>query len=120
MKQAYIILAYQTLDSLSENDKIPYSTLWDLFQLKRQLHPHVDFFNERLEVIKKKYIPYADEKGEISGKHLEDYSKDIEELGNTEVDADKITKPTIKLKDLPGITLKFMEATSNFINYEKE
>ena len=119
MKQSVIFSAYQTLESFSENDKFSYSVLWDLFQLKTTLKPHVDFFNERMDVIKQKYLPMANDKGELSGEPLTQYLDEVNELGNMDVKI-KIDKPTLSLKDMPGITIKIMDSLNAFVNFSKE
>ena len=119
MKQFKIINAYQFINTLSENDKLSYDTLWNLFQLKKLLQPHVDFFNEQLEKLKSKYLPKADENGTIEGETLVAYQNDISELSNMDKEIE-IKKFTLKLKETPGLTLKAMDALEDFVEFEKE
>ena len=118
MKQYKIINAYQFIESLSNNDKFSCDILWELFQLKKKLQPHVDFFNERTEAIRTKYIPLADENGQLTGEPLQDYVTELNELNAMEKDID-IEKFTVKLGDIPGLTLKMMESLEDFIDFEK-
>ena len=120
MKQSKIINAYEALKTFANNDKLSYDTLLDLFQLKNQLQSHIDFFDERHNAIKDKYRPLADENGNISGEALENYTKDFNELANMEKDISAISKPIIKVKEAPGLTLVVMDALQDFVTFEKE
>ena len=120
MKQSKIIEAYKMLDSFSDNSTLSYSVLWDLYQLKKSLQIHMDFFNSQLELIRNKYISFADENGNISGEPYQNYLNDIAQLGDMDKDVSSILKPTIKLSEFPGITMKTMDAIGDFVNFEKE
>lgn len=119
MKQLKIINAYEVLESLSENDKLSYEALWDLFQLKKCLQPHFDFFQERVDALRAKYTPLADEHGQLTGQAMQDYAKEMNELGNMDKEVD-FTTLHMSLKDVPGLTLRTLEDLEPFIEFTKE
>jgi hypothetical protein len=120
MKLYKIVNANQFIDSLSDNDKLSYSVLWDLFQLKKKISPYVEFFNQQMEKVKAEYAPQADENGQIKGEVLQNYIEKINEIGELDKPFEDYEKCTIKLKEISGITLKTMIALEDFINFEKE
>jgi len=119
MKQNKIIYAYQSLENLANNDRFSCGVLWNLFQLKKRLQPHVDFFNERTDAIKAKYLPFADENGQITGEQMKQYSKEIYDLENMdkEIESEKFT---VSIKEVPGLTLKMLESLEDFIDFTNE
>ena len=120
MKQYKIINAYRALNALSNNDRFSYEVLWSLYQLKKDLQPHAEFYDEALNKINQKYSQYADENGMIKGDPFKEYSIQLSELEQMEKDVSDIDKPVLKIKDMPGISLQVVEALEDFIEFQKE
>jgi len=120
MKLYKIINANQFIESLADNDKLSYDALWNLFQLRKKIQPHVEFFNTQVEKLRQSYVPQADENGQISGEVLESYAQKVNEIGDIDKPIEGYEKFVLKLKETPGVTLKMMVALDDFIDFEKE
>lgn len=119
MKQIKIVKAYQNTNSIAGNKTIPAEVQWDIFQLRKKLSDHVDFYNEQSEAIRERYVPLADENGELRGKPFEDYMKEMNELNDMDKDVSGITKIIVPLAGITGITALEMEALEDFIDFKK-
>ena len=111
---------YKTTEKLSEDKNLSDSVLWCLFKLRKDLRVHTDFYEERLQDIKNKYMSYADENGQIHGDISDQYMKDVNELDNMDKDISDITKYDISIKEFKGITVHDMESLEPFINFTNE
>jgi len=115
MKNSQIIKAYNTLETLSAK-KIPDKTQWYIFQLRKSLLPHVEFFNERVETLKDKYRPFADNQGNLTGEKSTEFAQEIDDLNNMEKELE-INKFTLELTGETGITALEMEILDSFIDF---
>lgn len=111
---------YSATEKLSENKELSDSVLWCLYKLRKDLRIHVDFYKEREQDIKDKYISYVDENGQIHGEIMNQYLHELEDLNNMDKDVSNITKYTISLKDINGITVHDMESLEAFIEFTNE
>ena len=116
MKQFDIIRAFNTLEALS-NKKITDEAQWNIFKLRKSLLPHVEFFNERLDAIKDRYRPFADENENITGEKFHEFMSEFDELKNMDKELD-IKKFTLTLTGETGITAMEMETLDSFIDFE--
>jgi hypothetical protein len=114
MKQFDIIKAYKTLETLADNKNFNGKEQWDLYNLRKELRSHAEFQEEREKALYDKYISFADDKGQISGKPYADYLKDLEELNSMEIELD-IDKLSIRFVD--GMSFKDAEPLEDFIEF---
>jgi len=109
---------YNVTEKLSENKELSDSVLWCLYKLRKDLRIHIDFYKEREQDIKNKYMSYVDENGQIHGETMSQYLNEIKELNNMDKDVSNISKYTINIKDIHGITIHDMESLESFIEFE--
>ena len=119
MKQIKILNAYGVTEMLSKNDRLSVDALLALFKLRKFLQPYIEFAEERQQTIIEKYKQFIDEKGNITGEPFNNYTVEISELMETDIEIDPFEKRTIILKDDMGITLQMMEALEPFIEFDK-
>lgn len=113
MKQFKIINAYNNTEFLAKNDKLSEQELWDVFQLRKALLPHVEYQNEREEALKEKYADKIVD-GKLSGEPMENFIKDLTEINQLEKEVD-IPKIQIHLRE--GFTVLQMEALEDFVEF---
>ena len=115
MKQINIVNAYKLLDSFVNVDGLTDQEHWSLYQLRIKLRSHIDFYAEREQAIKDKYLSFASEDGTLEGAKANEYVKEIDSLNAMEVDFSDFVKPQIRLvKDISFITA---EQLSDFIEF---
>ena len=116
MKQHKIIRAYKATEEL---DKIEFSVdeQWQIYNLRKNLRPHVEFQQEREKAINEKYTQYADENSTITGQHYVDYIKEQQELNNMDVEYNY--EPVV-LKLKKGINFKTIEALEDFVEFKND
>ena len=114
MKQSKIIEAYNAAMTLSE---CPISEVeqWSIYKLRKALRPHFDFQLEREDALREKYQDYIDEEGRITGVEAQKFFKDMKEIGNLDIELEKIDKPKIMLTH--GITCKIIEQLEDFVEF---
>ena len=116
MKQNKIMEAYHATESMADNNNISHEDQWKIYQARKAMRPHIEFYEERTKAIQSKYVEYADENGTISGEPFRNYQKDIAELLDMEKDMEDYKVPTVKLVD--GINFKTIEALEGLIEFE--
>lgn len=117
MKQFKIIEAYKTTEAMANIDDIPASSQWKIYKLRKMLRPHVEFQDERMNAINQKYLRFADENNEIKGEPFLNYKKEIEELGNLEIELEDLP---ISMPLAKGINFKQIEALEGFIDFQAD
>ena len=117
MKQYKLIKAYKATETLSRNDKLPASTLWGLYNLRKKLFPHWEFQSEREEAMKKKYTQYADAEGNIRGEYYTDFVAELTELAEMDKDVEIGDKMKFVVKDDIGLTVDMMESLEDFVEF---
>lgn len=115
MKQHSIINSYKIMEQLANIQELSEDEQWSIYQLRKFLRSHYEFQLEREETIRKKYEPYADEKGNLSPDEAKKYLKEINDLGNMEIELDEFTKPKIRL--VKGISFLIAEQLEDFIEF---
>ena len=115
MKQINIINAYNALGSLADNKNFSSKDQWLIYKLHKELRSHFEFQQEQEANINNKYLPMADENGQITGEVYQNYVKEMFELKNMEVDMDfeKIDLPFVD-----GLSFKDIEPLEDFINFK--
>jgi len=115
MKQSKIINLYKLMETLASVQDLSSDEQWDIYQLRKTLRPHFDFQLEREEALRDKYVPLADEEGNIPAEEAQKYFKEMEELGNLEIELPEIIKPKIRL--VKGISFLTAESLEDFIEF---
>ena len=118
MKQSKIMSAYCATNILANSHELSKDQHWDIFCLRRNLKPHVEFYNEQSEAIDQKYLKLADENGKVFGKDAIAYRRELEELDNMEKDLGEIRK--IRIPMIDGINSAEMEAVEDFIEFYRD
>ena len=114
MKLFDIVSAYNTTNQLSEVKDLSPNDQWSIYKFRKDTKVHVDFYNEKIEEIKNKYLQYADKDGNLKGENFEEYIKEIEEINNIDIDFE-YEKKNIKLVN--GISFTIMENLENFFEF---
>ena len=114
MKQSKIITAYKAIEPLAKIDSLSEMDQWKLYQLRKALRPHYEFQAERETALAEKYKEFVNEEGRRIGEHAEAFIKDLNEIGNMEVDFD-YEKPRIPL--VRGIDFVTAESLDEFIEF---
>ena len=115
MKQNKINLAYVALGKLCENEALSEKSQWKIYMLRKKLRPYVEFYDERMAMITKKYREFADEEGKIDGIHALNFVKDRNELDELDIDINLGSKPSIGL--VKGIHCTDIEELEDFIEF---
>lgn len=114
MKLGKIVIAYNILKSLPDNDIFSEQNHFDLFMLMKSMKSYVEFAEERTNAIKGSYKEFANENGVIEGEHADQLIAEIDKLYETDVDAE------ISAIDLPfvkGINYKVMCDLDGIVNF---
>lgn len=114
MKQYKIILAYKATALLSECE-LSEKEQWELYKLRKILRSHYEFQEQRENAVREKYASFIDENGMISGEKAQEFAKDINAIGELEVEIEDFIKPEIKI--VKGITYKIIEPLEDFIEF---
>lgn len=114
MKQYKIINAYNATETLIDNDKLSIEDQWNLYKLRKSLRQYKEFYEERIEAIRQKYVSkVVDDK--LIGQDAVDFQNDIFDLDNMEIELDNIEQ--IKLKLQEGITVHIIESLEDFVEF---
>lgn len=116
MKQSVIIEAYNTMESLAENQNLTDDEQWEIYKLRKMLRPHFDFQKEREEQIKAKYLEFADKDGNVSKEIGQKYMDDLKAVADLDIEIEEFAKPEISNK---GINFLTMEKLDYFIEFVK-
>ena len=123
MEQYKIVNAYAITDSLSNSKDLTIAAKWALYSLRKDLSPHNSFYTEESRKLIEKYNGcYITEANTIRFEDNEkatEFRKEYNALDNFDVDLD-IKKYTLKLSDIPDITIKQIETLENFIEFIPE
>lgn len=114
MKQEKINSAYIALEKLSDNDELNEMEQWKIYNVRKALRPHVEFYDERRNQIKDKYMELSDN-GQLSGKPAQDYMADVQRLDELDVEIKEIDVPKIRL--VRGIKCTTIEAVEGFVEF---
>lgn len=113
MKYSTILDVYKATEALADK---PFTNQqqWDIYKFRKALREHKDFYEEREKAINEKYLPYADEKGILSGEKYLEYMKEKSELNNLDAEFtyDKFTLPIVD-----GINFKIIEPLEDYIEF---
>lgn len=119
MKQIKILQAYMATEQLANNNDIPNDIQWDIYQLRKMLYPHVEFYEDRANAIREKYREFASEDGTLTGDKADKFKNEIKELEDMDKEIDTSNKFIIRVNKGTGITALIMEALDEFITFEK-
>ena len=126
MKLSKIIAAYNVLETMT-NHLYDYKVAYQLYTLKKDMLPHVQFYAaEELKMVEKyaeknengKAVIRADGKFNfMSAEAKEGFLADSEALGNVTADW---SREVLKLPIAPMISMKQLEALDGFIEFGAE
>lgn len=114
MKQSKIIAAFNATTQLSELE-FSETEQWKIYKLRKFLRPHYDFQVEREQAIQQKYIDYIDEDGTIKGEEAKQFLKEINDIGDLEIELEDFTKTELHV--VKGVTFKLIEPLEDFIEF---
>ena len=114
MKQSKIITAYNTAEQLVECN-LTDQEQWEVCKLRQFLRPNYEFQQERENAIREKYSSFIDMNGMINGEKAQEFVKEINAIGDVEVELEERKKPQIKFTK--GITFKITEPLEDFIEF---
>lgn len=117
IKQGKIIKAYNATEKFSKDESISLEIKWKLYNMRRIMRPFYEFQSEQEVNIRNKYIQYADEKGNISGKPYTNFLSELEALSALDMDFDMPEKFSIILTDKSCFTVQDMEALEDFVDF---
>ena len=117
MKQFKIIQAFKATEDLVKVEDFSANDQWQIYTLRKNLRPHIEFQQEREKALADKYIKFADDKGNITGQHYIDYLKEQQELNNIDVE---YNHEPITLSLVKGITFKTIEALEEFVDFKND
>lgn len=115
MKQINIINAYNLLEELSNIKDLTEQEYWSLYNLRKKLRYHVEFYKEREEAIKSKYLEFVTDDGKLEGDKAREYLSEIEKLNNMESELEPVDKPEIRL--VKEISFTKAEQLEDFIKF---
>ena len=115
MKLSKIINAYRTLEILSDIEALTQNDQWNIYKLRSKLRTHIEFEQEQEKKIREKYIPFANEKGELNSEDTVKYMADMQKLVDMDVEIEEFTKPTIHF--VKGINCKITDPLEDFIEF---
>ena len=115
MKQYLINNALIATEQLALNENLTKQDQWNIYKIRKILRPYKEFYDERISALQQKYVKYADEEGRISGEPFAEFTKELEELNNFNVELEQFDRPEIQVVD--GISYKIMEPLEEFIEF---
>lgn len=115
MKQANIVNAYKTMESLAGVQGLSEQEQWSLYQLRKLLRKHFEFQMERESAIREKYTEFADENGNLANDKAREFLEDMRKIDEMEIELDEFTKP--KIHFAKGIPFTTAEALEDFIEF---
>lgn len=121
MKQSKINIAFSATEELIKQSDLSISGKWILFKVRKELSVHMDFFKDEMNKLLEEFHPSFENnmlKFESADKRIE-FEKRQKELENFEIKT-VFTKETLKLSDIPGITVPQMEMLQDFIEFNPE
>ena len=121
MKQIDIINAYTITEKLSENENLSINCKWVLYKLRKELLPHYEFYIEESRKLLNEY------ETEINGSSItfksealaKEYQSKQDVIDKFEVEFES-TKRSLKLSDIPNITIQQIETLDKFIEFIPE
>lgn len=114
MKQYKIIVAYKATELLVDCD-LSEKEQWELYKLRKILRSHYEFQQQREDAVREKYTSFIDENGMINGEKAQEFAKDINAIGDLDVEIEDFVKPKIRITK--GITCKIIEPLEDFIEF---
>lgn len=114
-----IAKALQATEELANNKSLPGAIHWKIFQLRKILHEHMDFYQERDTAIRDSYREFADENGTLTGEKADEFTREINDLNNMDkmIEFERFRIPSNKYE---GITASIMEQLDELIDFEPE
>lgn len=121
MKQIKIVDIYNATEDLSKANGLSINAKWVLFRLRKDLKVHYDFYVEE----SRKLLNKCD--GKIDGtsilfaseENAKEYQVKQSEIDNLDVKY-KVEKQSLKLSEVPSITVAQMETLGEFIEFVPE
>ena len=114
MKLSTIIQGFRATEELADKN-FTNEEQWQIYNLRKVLRSHVEFYKERENNINAQYIKFADSNGVLSGEKFIEYQNKKKELDDMETSVDY---QPIELPVIDGINFKTMEALENFITFK--
>ena len=120
MKQIDAANAYFVTDKLIQQKNLSIQGKWILYTLRKELNPAYEFYKKESRDLFNQYDTTAD--GNVinfkSPELAADYKKKQEDIDNLEID--NLEKKTLKLSDIPDITVEEIELLEKFIEFTPE
>ena len=120
MKQIKVINAYAVTEELSKSDNLSIQAKWVLYRLRKDLLPHYDFYIQESRALFNRYE--TTNKGDFitfkSPELAAEYKESQQEIDDFEVEFNN--KQTLKLSDIPNITVQQIELLDDFIEFLPE
>ena len=115
MKLIDIVNTYKATESLSDVEEFNSFEQWAIYKFRKAARTHVEFYDERMEKIRAKYIKLADKDGNLSLEDSAKYSKEANEINNFEVE---FNHPKETLRIVKGVTFKTIESLDMFFDFQ--
>lgn len=121
MKQIKYIEAYNLTNELSRNTDLSINAKWILYKLRKILYPHYEFYiRESRELFDKYETTAHDDVITFESPELAiEYTTKQAEIDNLEID-EPIEQLSLKLSDIPNITIQQIELLDGFIEFIPE
>lgn len=123
MKQINIVNAYIATDKLSKEDNLTINGKWVLYKLRKDLSTHYDFYVQQSRELFEEYKEYYNEDTDAFDFESAEDAKKFKEKQNAIDDFEveyTAEKPTVKLSDIPNITVQYIEVLDEFIEFIPE
>lgn len=114
MKQIKLANAYQMMERFMDEANLPVEKKWKLFNMRRALAPYYEFQQIHEVAIRRKYAPYTDQDGNMTGETYSNFLAELEELSNMDVEVPDMERIEMPVADM---TVREMEALDGFIDF---
>lgn len=121
MKLSKINNAFSATEEITKQNDLTIKVKWTIFNIRKQLSSHVDFYGEEIRKLLDEYKPTVEgtilrfEKKEQAA----EFSEKRDKIDNFEVEI-TIEKASLNLSDIPNITVQQMEQLEDFITFNPE
>ena len=121
MKQIKIVQAYNTTEELSKNENLSVNAKWVLYKLRKDLHSHYDFYISESRNLFNQYETTTDENTITfkSAEEAKEYTSKQAEIDELEVELES-QKNSLRLSDVPNITVQQIEILEDFVEFIPE
>lgn len=120
MKQFIINKIYNETEELTKQD-LTIQGKWIIYKIRKTLLPHIEFYQGEVQKLLDEYKPeYENENLKFKTPEIaQEFLNKEQEVENFEVEVQN-TKESLKLSDIPGISIQQMELLEDFIEFVPE